>query len=78
VAFGPTLLAAVIVRRYAPDVPVAGVPDSKPEAEKVTPRGRTPVSLNEAAGKPVAVTVKLAAEPSVKIVAAALAMVGAC
>ena len=46
-----------------------GVPLNTPVAElNVTPLGKDPVSESDGAGKPVAVTVKDPAEPTVKVV----------
>ena len=42
-----------------------------------TPVGSVPLSVNAAAGKPLVVTVKLLASPTVKVVLAALEMLGA-
>src|SRR5207245_7880099 len=44
---------------------------------KVTPEGNVPASLKVGAGKPVAVTVKLPAVPTVNVVLLALVMAGA-
>ena len=44
---------------------------------RVTPLGSAPVSLKVGAGLPVAVTVKLPAEPTVKVAELAEVMVGA-
>ena len=53
-------------------MPAAGVPDSTPAvALRVTPLGRVPVSVKVGAGKPVAVTVKVPAVPTVKVVESA-------
>jgi len=52
-------------------VPATGVPLSTPLA-KVTPVGSEPVRLKVGAGKPLAVGVKLPAEPAAKLVALAL------
>ena len=58
-------------------VPVTvGVPVSEP-AVKVTPVGRGPVSPKVGVGVPVAVTVKVPAMPSLKVVASAEVIVGA-
>jgi hypothetical protein len=43
----------------------------------VTPEGRAPLSLSVGVGKPVAVTVKAPAVPTVNVVRLALVMVGA-
>jgi len=60
-----------------PPLPAAGVPESTPAVVKVTPEGRAPVSVKVGAGEPVAVTVKVPAEPAVKVVLLALVMAGA-
>ena len=44
---------------------------------KVTPPGRAPLSLREAVGKPVVVTVNVPALPTVKAVSLSLVMAGA-
>ena len=46
------------------------------EALKLTPEGRAPLSTMDGAGKPVAVTPKEPALPTVKVVAAALVIDG--
>ena len=72
VAAVPTPLLAVKVRLYTPPVPAAGVPPSTPLV-KFTPWGSVPpVWVNVGAGKPLAVGVKLPAEPAAKLVALAL------
>ena len=60
-------------------VPLAvGVPLNTPVAVlNVTPLGNGPVSENEGAGKPVAVTVKVPAEATVKVVLFTLVMAAA-
>jgi hypothetical protein len=55
----------------------AGVPLSTPAEDKVTPLGRVPLSLNVGAGKPVAVTVKEPAVPTLNVVLLALVIAGA-
>jgi hypothetical protein len=77
VASGKVPFEAVMTSGYDPPVPAAGVPLSTPAAVKVTPVGSAPVRLNVGAGKPVAVTVKEPAEPTVKVVLFALVMAGA-
>jgi len=77
VAFGVIPFAAVIVIGYTPPVPAPGVPLNNPAVLKVTPPGSAPVSLNVDAGKPDAVTVKLPAPPTVKVVLVALVIAGA-
>ena len=58
-----------------PPLPAAGVPLSTPVvALNVTPLGRVPLSLSVGVGKPVVVTVKLPAAPTVKVVLLALVM----
>src|SRR5579863_948664 len=64
VASAPTPLCAVIVIGYVPAVPAVGVPASAPAVNRI-PLGNTPVSLNEGAGKPAAVTEKDPATPTV-------------
>ena len=60
-------------------MPAPGVPDSTPVvALSDTPLGNEPVSVNVAAGKPLAVTVKVPAVPTVKVVELPEVMVGAC
>lgn len=77
-ALEPTPFCAVMVIGYALPVPAAGVPLSTPVVEfKVTPEGSAPVSLNVEAGKPVAVTVNVPADPTVKVVPVALVIAGA-
>src|SRR5207245_601792 len=78
VAFVPTPLEAVKVIGYVPPVPAAGVPLKTPVPTlNVTPPGNVPVSLRVGVGKPVAVTVKLPAVATVKVVLFALVIVGA-
>ena len=64
-----------------PPVPGSGVPDSvavpSPLSAKVTPAGKVPVSLIDGVGLPVVVTVKVAAEPAVKVAVLALVTAGA-
>ena len=61
-----------------PPVPAAGVPLSTPVAAlNVTPPGKVPVSLRLGVGTPLAVTVKLPALPTVKVVLVALVIAGA-
>ena len=55
-----------------PPVPAAGVPLRTPVLDNVTPEGRAPVSLNVGAGKPVPVTEKEPAVPTVNVVLFAL------
>ena len=76
VASAPTPLLAVIVIGNVPAVPAAGVPASVP-ALNSTPLGKAPLSLNEGAGAPVAVTVKDAATPTIIVVLFALVIAGA-
>jgi hypothetical protein len=70
----------VKVSGYVPAVPEAGVPLSVPVpfplSLNVTPLGSAPVSLSEGVGLPVAVTVKLPAVPTVKVVLLALVIAG--
>ena len=77
VAFGNVPLLAVNVKGYVPAVPAAGVPLKIPVAgAKDTPVGKEPVMERVGAGEPVAVTVKVFAMPTVKVVAFALVMTG--
>src|SRR5438477_6492003 len=81
-AVDPTTLAAVKLSAYVPPVPRSGVPLSVPVPSplslKVTPPGRaTPPRAIEGAGKPVVVTVKVPAVPTVNVAAFELVMVGA-
>jgi hypothetical protein len=75
VAGEPTPLVAVMVMGYVPPVPLAGVPARVavplPLSVKVTPVGSVPDSPSDAAGNPVAVTVKVPADPVVNVVEAA-------
>src|SRR5579859_7330585 len=74
-------LWALMVMEKVPPVPAAGVPASVavplPLSLKVTPDGSAPVSVKLGAGKPVVVTEKVPAEPTVKVVALTLLMAGA-
>ena len=54
-----------------PAVPKAGVPDRVPSVPRVTPEGRLPVSVKVIGVSPVAVTEKVPAAFSVKVVEAA-------
>ena len=81
VAFGSTPLDAVIVSRYIPPVPAAGVPPRVavplPLFVKVTPVGSAPVSLIvEAVGVPLVVIVNVPALPAVNVVALVLVTAG--
>jgi len=81
VASGLTPFVAVIVNGYVPPVSTAGVPESvavpPPLSVNVTPDGRVaPPSDNVALGTPVAVTVKVPAWPTVKVVPAGLVIPG--
>ena len=76
-AFGETPFEAVIVIGYVPPVPAAGVTLSRPAELKVTPLGKLPVSVNVGVGKPLAVTVKEPAVPTVNVVLFALVNAGA-
>src|ERR1700676_2496709 len=73
-AFGNTPLAAVMVIGNRP--PEVGVPESTPALVTATPGGSEPDSLNEGPGVPVAVTVKVPAEPSVNAVELAEVITG--
>ena len=80
-ALVPTPLEAVKVRLYVPLVPAAGVPLSVAVplwlSANVTPLGRAPASLRLAIGKPVVVTMKLPADPTVNVALLTLVMAGA-
>ena len=52
-------------------MPAPGVPDRVPLEARVTPEGRGPVSVNPIGVSPVAVTAKVPALPTVKVVDAA-------
>jgi hypothetical protein len=70
-------LVAVTVSGYVPPLPVAGVPLRTPVvASKVTPDGNVPVTAIVGVGLPVAVKVKVPADPSNKSVLLALVMAG--
>ncbi len=61
-----------------PPLPAAGVPLRVPvPAVNVTPLGSAPVSLSVGVGTPAAVTVKVPAVPTVKVVLFALVIAGA-
>ena len=79
VASEPTPLLAVMVIGKLPAA--AAVPERvavpSPLSVNVTPEGRLPVSLSEAVGLPVEVTVKVPADPAVKVVLEPLVMAGA-
>jgi hypothetical protein len=80
VAAGLTPFDAVNCRLYIPPVPDAGVPESKPPAERLRPLGKdAPVLVNViAVGKPEAVSWNIVpAVPTVKVVLAALVKLGA-
>ena len=73
----PTPLLALKLIGYVPKVPAAGVPLNVLVAElNVTPLGSVPVCVTVGAGTPVVVTVKVAALPTVKVVAFALVIAG--
>ena len=80
-ALGATPLFAVIVRGYDPPIFAAGVPLKVavplPLSTNVTPVGNAPASLSAGFGLPVVVTVNVPAMPTVKVVVAALVIVGA-
>jgi hypothetical protein len=72
-----TLLVALKVSVYDPPVPAAGVPASVPVlAVKPTPVGNVPDCDRAGDGKPLAVTEKEPADPTVKVVLAGLVMAG--
>jgi hypothetical protein len=76
VALEPTPFVAVMVIGKRP-VPAPGLPASTPAEVSVTPEGRAPVSEKVGTGKPVAVTVKVSAEPTLKVVLDPLVIAGA-
>lgn len=70
-------MEAVIVSGYVPAVPLAGVPESNPPVVSESPVGNVPV-VKVGAGEPVPVTLNVVpAVATVKVVAAALVIVGA-
>ena len=70
---------AVNVTVYVPPVPASGVPANTPlGASNVTPDGNAPDSDKAGAGKPLAVTVNVPADPTVNVVAAGLARLHRC
>jgi hypothetical protein len=78
----PLLLFAVNVMAYVPPLPTAGVPDKVPVPSalsvNVTLLGSAlPPSTIDGTGVPVVVTVNVPDEPTVKVVAGALVIVGA-
>jgi hypothetical protein len=81
VASDPTPLCAVIVSTSTSSVPDKEVPASVavpfPLSIKVIPAGNIPVSLNDGAGNPIVVTVKVPATPTSNVVLFALVMDGA-
>ena len=73
----PTPLEAFRVNLKEPPVPAAGVPESTPEDERLTPLGSVPETrLKTCAGKPVAFAVKVPASPVTKVVLSNEVMVG--
>ena len=83
VAFGPTPFAALMHTVYVPSASAAGLPDSRPVLENVRPDGKVvgaqPLKatlVKVGAGVPDAVTWKLSAEPTEKLVELALVMAG--
>jgi hypothetical protein len=61
-----------------PALPAPGVPLNTPVAAmKPTPVGRIPLSMRVGAGEPVAITVKLRADPNVNVTAFELMIAGA-
>src|SRR4051794_39008436 len=83
VAFGVTPLFAVMTIGYVPPVPAFGVPASvavpSPLSTNVTPPGSAPlwlITIEAPVGKPVAVTAKVPAWPTLKVAAAPLVMAG--
>ena len=75
VALGVIPLAAVMVIGKVPLVRRGA--REQPAVDRVTPVGSVPVSVKVGAGKPEAVTVKVPAVPSVKVVSAAEVITGA-
>lgn len=67
---------AVITTGYVPAVPEPGVPESTPPVLNATPLGIAPFAVNVEADEPEAVTLKLPAVPTVKVVVAALVIAG--
>ena len=67
---------AETVNGYVPAVPDCGVPESRPAEVRDTPVGKAPVAVNVRGGVPVAVTLNVPAVATVKVVVAALVMVG--
>ena len=59
-----------------PADPEAGVPESRPAVVRVTPPGKAPLAVIAGAGRPVAVTLKLPAVATAKLVLLALVMTG--
>src|SRR5262249_6054828 len=82
VALGVTALRAVEESVEVPPLPAAGLPLSfavpSPLSTNVTPDGKLPLSVSVGVGNPVVVTVKLPVTCSVKAVALALVIFGAC
>src|SRR5437762_935141 len=80
VAFAPTPFAAPTDNVYTPPLPAAGVPDRvavpSPLLWNVTPAGGVTGSERVGAGNPVVVTVKVPADPTVKVAAPPLVMAG--
>jgi hypothetical protein len=81
VASVPITLCALMLSEYVLPVNAAGVPASVavpfPLSTNVTPVGSAPVSVSAGSGKPVVVTVKVPAWPTVNVVLAALVIAGA-
>jgi len=77
----PKLLVAVTAMVYGLPVPAIGVPLNVAVplclSTNVTPVGSAPVSVKTAVGKPIVVTVKLPAVPTVNVVLLELEMAGA-
>jgi hypothetical protein len=81
VAFGVIPFCAAMEKEYVLPVPAAGVPLRVAVpfllSTKVTPVGSAPVGVRDGVGKPVVVTMKDPAVPTVNVVLAALVMEGA-
>jgi hypothetical protein len=81
VASGDAELCALKTMLYVPSLPAAGIPARVPVpfplSTNDTPVGRDPVLVNDGAGEPAVVTVKVPANPVVKVVLLALVIAGA-
>jgi hypothetical protein len=76
----PALSLALMVIGYVPPLPAAGVPLNVPVplplSTKATPLGSAPVSVKAGVGKPVVVTEKVPAVPTINVVPLALEITG--